>query len=72
MARKERVELHVKGMHCTGCETAIEQALKRLPGVEQVEADHRAEKVVAVVDLDQTPLEALRERIDLLGYEVVG
>jgi sulfite exporter TauE/SafE/copper chaperone CopZ len=32
--------LKIKGMHCTGCEATIEDAVSRLPGVRRVKADH--------------------------------
>ena len=32
--------LKIKGMHCTGCEETIENAIGRLPGVQKVKADY--------------------------------
>jgi sulfite exporter TauE/SafE/copper chaperone CopZ len=32
--------LKIKGMHCTGCEETIENAVGRLPGVREVKADY--------------------------------
>lgn len=42
------VILRVKGMHCSGCEQTIEQALERVPGVHRVKASY----VTATVEMD--------------------
>jgi copper chaperone CopZ len=39
------LSLPISGMHCAGCEAVITTAVKELPGVETVSADHRANKV---------------------------
>lgn len=39
------LSLPISGMHFTGCEAVIATAVKELPGVETVSADHRANKV---------------------------
>ena len=39
------LSLPISGMHCAGCDAVITTAVKELPGVETVSADHRANKV---------------------------
>lgn len=39
-----KVTVPIKGMHCRSCELLIEEALKGVPGVKQVEADYGAGK----------------------------
>jgi copper chaperone len=57
-------------IHCEGCEQRIGRALKRLPGVERVEANADSQRVVVEFDPERVGDEELRERLDLLGYEV--
>ncbi len=59
-------------IHCEGCERRIDRALRRLPGVEKVEASAESQRVVVKADSDRVGPEELRERLDLLGYEVSG
>ena len=57
-------------IHCEGCEQRIGRGLKRLPGVESVEASADSQRVVVEFDPERVGDEELRERLDLLGYEV--
>lgn len=57
-------------IHCEGCEQRIDHALGRLPGVESVEASADSQRVVVEFDPERVGDGELRERLDLLGYEV--
>lgn len=57
-------------IHCGGCERRIGNALARLPGVGSVEASHRTQRVEATIDRDRVSPEEVRDRLELLGYEV--
>ena len=57
-------------IHCEGCEQRIGRALDRLDGVTSVEASAQTQRVVVETDPAQTDSDQLRERFDLLGYEV--
>jgi copper chaperone CopZ len=59
-------------IHCDGCEQRISRALERLDGVKTVEASAQTQRVVVETDPTQTNPDQLRERFDLLGYEVTG
>jgi copper chaperone CopZ len=59
-------------IHCEGCEQRIGRALKRLPGVGSVEASAESQRVVVEMDPERVGPEQVRERLDLLGYEVTG
>jgi copper chaperone len=59
-------------IHCDGCEQRISRALERLDGVKTVEASAQTQRVVVETDPAQTNPDQLRERFDLLGYEVTG
>lgn len=68
-----RTEFTVTGkqeIHCEGCEQRIGNALERLDGVESVEASAQTQRVVVETDPAQTGPDQLRERFDLLGYDV--
>lgn len=57
-------------LHCEGCEQRVDRALKRLDGIWEVEASHRSQHIEVEYDPGQVGEEEIRERLDLLGYEV--
>ncbi len=70
---KESVHFTVIGddkLHCSGCEQRVGRALKREPGVEAVQASFKTQKVDVTYDPQKTDRQKLRERLNLLGYEV--
>lgn len=64
--------LNVKGMSCSGCEQRIEQVLRRLAGVQRASADHRSGVVKVVRDERRAGEDAVRQRIEQAGYEVIA
>lgn len=69
----DTIEFTVVGkdkIHCEGCEQRIGKALKRLPGVEGVEASAESQQIVATIDTDQVGTDEVRDRLEFLGYEV--
>ncbi len=71
-ATMDTVELQVKGMSCTGCEQRISTVLQRIEGVRRVEADHVNGRVEVRVGPGLTDRNVLVERIEAMGYDVVG
>jgi len=59
----------ISGMHCAGCEAAIETAVQELPGVDTVSADHIAEKVQVRFDKSRTSPSAILACIESKGYK---
>jgi len=57
-------------LHCEGCEQRVGNALRRLPGVEGVEASAQSQRVRVTIDRDRLSPEEVRDRLELLGYEV--
>ncbi len=57
-------------IHCEGCEQRIDRALRRLPGVQDVEASAETQRVAVTLDPDRVGPEQVRDRLDLLGYQV--
>lgn len=68
----ETVELQVKGMSCAGCEQRISTVLQRVAGVRSVEADHVCGRVRVRVGPGLADRNVLAERIEAMGYDVVG
>jgi uncharacterized protein len=63
-------QLDVDGMHCSGCEQTIEQAVEKLIGVESVKADH-AKGVVTIKFNDRlTNQQGIESLIASTGYSV--
>ena len=56
----------VRGMSCSGCEEAVEEALERLPGVISASADHGTDSVEIEGDEDPSAIVAA---VDEAGYE---
>ncbi len=65
-----KIELKIKGMHCTGCEQAIEDAILILPGIVKVKASY-IEKT-AVIEFDQrlVQLQDIQKAIENKGYDI--
>ncbi|MEO8767327.1 MAG: heavy metal-associated domain-containing protein [Nitrosospira sp.] len=61
--------LKVKGMHCTGCEEIIENAVGHLPGVQKVNADYVKQTVDVEFDNKSTRESGIRRVIEEKGYE---
>ena len=67
----ETIQMRVTGMSCEGCENAVQKALTRIEGVEDVSASHAASVVGVTYDPEKVTRTMLKERIELLGYDVV-
>lgn len=65
----EEIILNVEGMHCTGCENRIKNALSEIDGIKEVTADHNNGKVSIKVN-SKVDIDEIKERIDDLGFNV--
>lgn len=62
------VVLDVEGMHCGGCESAISDTVKKLPGVVDVSASHTEKKAWVVLEQDApTDAQTVADRIESLA-----
>ena len=61
--------LKIKGMHCTGCEETIENAVGHLAGVQKVKADYVEQTVDVEFDSKLTGDSGIRRVIEEKGYE---
>ncbi len=61
---------HVRGMTCEHCRTAVSEEVLRIEGVERVDVDLDAGRVV--VSGRSVDDEAVRAAVDEAGYEVIA
>lgn len=57
-------------IHCAGCESRIATALRRLAGVEEVQASAETQQVKVTIDPARVSAEVLSARLQQLGYQV--
>lgn len=62
--------IKVEGMACNACENRVQNAIKEMNGVEEVVASHE-NKTVTVKGNDSMNIEAICEKIEDLGYDVI-
>ena len=62
------LKLRVEGMDCGACAIKIENGLKRLPGVTDINVNYGLETLSLVLDEDRTSRGTIEQRIRSLGY----
>ncbi len=73
MPDQQNVTLKVVGdrtIHCGGCENTVKLSLSRLPGVEQVEADHNSQLIKFSFTPGSSEMAQVQAELELIGYEV--
>jgi len=60
--------IKVKGMHCVGCETIIEDTLSEIEGVKSAQVDYTKEEVVIEFDPERAGLKSIIKAIENRGY----
>ena len=60
--------LRVEGMDCGACALKIENTLKRLPGVSEVNVNYGLQSLTLALDGDRTSLRTIEDKIKALGY----
>jgi len=63
------VKIKVQGMHCTGCEANINDALVELEGVIKVKADFKKGEVKVNFNEKKVSLDKIKEAIEEAGYK---
>ncbi|RXF71485.1 heavy metal translocating P-type ATPase [Hansschlegelia zhihuaiae] len=69
MAAASTLKLRIEGMDCGSCASKIETAMRRLPGVAEVDVRVAASTMSITVDEDRTSRETIRTKIDSLGFK---
>jgi copper chaperone CopZ len=59
---------HVEGMTCGGCEASVKLTVKRLDGVQAVEASHTEKRATVTYDSRRVTPQAIVEAIEKLSY----
>lgn len=74
MAGLQTVELKTAAgaIHCSACEQRIEALLEQLPGVRQVAADHRTQRVALTLDPELTSVEEAKAKLEFLGFPLAS
>jgi len=65
----EFVVMGEEKMHCAGCEQRVSNVLRRLPGVQKVQANATTQQVRVTVDPSQVGAEQIRAKMEQLGYQ---
>jgi Cu+-exporting ATPase len=63
-----KTTLQLIGMHCASCAVNIEGALKKTPGVREVNVNYANEKAYVEHDAAEAPIERLQASVKKLGY----
>ena len=66
------VKFDVKGMTCEGCENAVTTSIKKLEGIKEATASHKAAESVVKFDSTLVSPRLISEAIEGAGYEVTG
>lgn len=70
MSNHKSVKLPIKGMHCRSCELLVEDGLKELPGIENVQVNHATGEATINYSGERPSHEAMKGAICRAGYEV--
>lgn len=62
--------LTVEGMSCGHCKSAVEKAVRGLPGVMAAEADLEAKTLQVEFDPAKSSLAAIKEAVEDAGYTI--
>jgi Cd2+/Zn2+-exporting ATPase len=64
----DALKMRVEGMDCSACAIKVENALKRLPGVSDINMNYSTETLCVRLDESRTSREAVEGKIRALGY----
>src|SRR5262245_16032933 len=62
------LKMRVEGMDCSACAIKVENALKRLPGVSEINMNYATETLSLRLDADRTSHDIVESKIRALGY----
>ncbi len=69
----EMVNFTVTGeqkIHCAGCEERITSALRRLPGIQDIQASRETQRVAVTFDPARVTPDKVKTTLEQLGYRV--
>ncbi|MDR3149875.1 MAG: cation transporter [Oscillospiraceae bacterium] len=68
----DKIKLRVEGMVCGHCEIAINDAVRKLPGIKKSKASKRKKEVTVEYDASLTTPNEIINAIGGTGYKVVS
>lgn len=66
------LKLRIEGMDCASCAIKIENAMKRVPGVSDVNVNYGQESLTLKFDEDRASITLIEKKIRTLGFTSVG
>ena len=66
----EKILLPVQGMACGHCEIAVQDAVRKLPGIKKVKASKRKKEAAVEYDPELVTPEQVKKAISDTGYQV--
>ncbi len=72
MAAASSYKLRIEGMDCAACALKIENAIKRLPGVSEINISYAAATLALDLDEDRGSPRMIEDKIRALGYTPAG
>ena len=67
----EKLIVRVEGMFCGHCEIAVQNAVRKLSGIQKVKASKRKKQAVVHYNPAQVTPQQIAKAIDATGYQVV-
>ncbi len=67
----EKLKLKVEGMSCGHCEIAVQDAVRKLPGIKKVKANKRRKEAAIEYDAAAVSTEQIVKAINDTGYQVI-
>jgi copper chaperone len=64
----EKTTLRVEGMSCGHCEIAVQDAVRKLPGIGKVKASKRKKEIAVEYDAAAVTREQIAAAIESIGY----
>lgn len=71
-ASEQKIQLHITGMHCAGCSSAVERAIKGVAGVIDAGVNLTTEKALVRFDPDCASLQDIQAAVEACGYGVAA
>jgi copper chaperone CopZ len=65
----KKIELNIKGMHCSSCTTLVKEALTDNKGVNDADVDLKTAKAIVSFDEKQVSEKQLIESVRKEGYD---
>jgi copper ion binding protein len=67
----EKLTLKVEGMSCGHCEIAVQDAVRKLPGIKKIKASKRKKEAAVEYDASAVTAEQIAKVINDTGYQVI-